>query len=541
MKKYIMTALKIICAAIPVALCAAVILYLRGYYTFTFLPDDALTSYSAESETSAADTYTDDYTEPAVSPDNLSNITDENVIDISEDTTAQQSAAPDKTAQNVKTYSEMLASVQKAPPLYSQGWTLTGSDYSRDTHIVAAVTSASKLPAKLSYRKKTFESVDYTNGTVKTEGAVPTVSVTKTRYAIENYMGWLIYDDGSSLTLAGADGKKLMSSFEVCTPAYMRDQYGHPLFYYGGGLYYVGAEGGGYKLIPSGYDPLFAPSLSFSYPEDYGVSASGLYRYYVEQKIQYVENQTAIDAAVAKGNEPPEAVIAEEEGRLWGYMNKNGSVIIEAQYYYAGDFNENGLAVVADRDRNMKIIDTRGSTVLDPYGTVLYLAELNRRPMIDSFRLPDTFGAENLGMFRFDGGYMRVRRALIDYYDHSNIASSEDILIDASGARFDIPGGYKLIYYSDSVLILEKDGRYGAYSTKGRWIAQPIYTYASFFSEGLCAIGFDGGKKGVIDTDGNIVLPFAFDYITDCSGGVIAAYENANGWSIYNKMAKPAK
>ena len=65
-----------------------------------------------------------------------------------------------------------------------------------------------------------------------------------------------------------------------------------------------------------------------------------------------------------------------------------------------------------------------------------------------------------------------------------------------------------------------------------------MYTYAGPFSEGLCVLGYEGGKCGMIDTEGNVVIPFVFDYISDVSGGRIALYESSIGWSVIQKMVK---
>ena len=92
-------------------------------------------------------------------------------------------------------------------------------------------------------------------------------------------------------------------------------------------------------------------------------------------------------------------------------------------------------------------------------------------------------------------------------------------------------------------MVLTRDGKYGMMDVEGNWIAQPIYTYVTPFYEGLAVIGFnDGsGRKCMVDTKGNIVLPFYYEYISISSGGVITAYESKNGWHILNKMAKPAE
>ena len=88
---------------------------------------------------------------------------------------------------------------------------------------------------------------------------------------------------------------------------------------------------------------------------------------------------------------------------------------------------------------------------------------------------------------------------------------------------------------------MERDGLYGYYSTEGRWIAQPIYTFARPFAEGLGVIGFENGIKGVIDTEGNVVIPFDYVEISQVSTGIIAAYSNVSGWNFFAKVTKAAE
>ena len=73
----------------------------------------------------------------------------------------------------------------------------------------------------------------------------------------------------------------------------------------------------------------------------------------------------------------------------------------------------------------------------------------------------------------------------------------------------------------------------------GAWIAQPIYDFAQPFYEGLAVVGFGEGDRLMIDTEGNIVIPMgAYDYISNASSGVIAAWRDGHGWDILHKMAK---
>jgi hypothetical protein len=114
-----------------------------------------------------------------------------------------------------------------------------------------------------------------------------------------------------------------------------------------------------------------------------------------------------------------------------------------------------------------------------------------------------------------------------------------EVLIDTKGKRSNIiPEGYNLVSYSDSILLVERNGRYGYYHRDGYWVAQPIYTYAAPFIEGLAVLGYEDGSKGVIDTSGNIVIPFHYTTISNASTGVFACYSEATGWKVFAKVSK---
>jgi hypothetical protein len=226
--------------------------------------------------------------------------------------------------------------------------------------------------------------------------------------------------------------------------------------------------------------------------------------------------------------------------KLWGFKDEKGRVAIDAQYKAVYTFSDNGLAAVVGYNGELKFIDTSGITIINPYGKILYLPEFDNRRSYDGFYPADTKLPENLGMYYFDHGLVRVRRQIKDNYFRKRVAIDRDYLIDKNGAYFDIPENYRLVAYSDGVLTLEKDGYYGYYSYRGYWIAQPIYTVCKPFVQGLGVIGFTGGKCAMIDTEGNVVIPFVFDYISQPSAGVIAAYSKHGGWTEFVTMAKPA-
>ena len=209
---------------------------------------------------------------------------------------------------------------------------------------------------------------------------------------------------------------------------------------------------------------------------------------------------------------------------------------LDYDYAKAYNFSE-GRAAVVDDNGILRYINAAGDVVIDGTGTKMVTAS---RYITTEYAQPLYRHSENSkGYLYFDSGLVRVRKIERDYTFRNIIYSDSDVILYKDGSEFEIPHGYSLVSYSEGVLVLKgHNGKYGYYHKNGYWIAQPIYTEIRPFSEGLGVIGFEGGKKGVIDIDGNIVVPFAYEYITAPSCGLMTLYSYENGWKLLVKMAK---
>lgn len=140
-----------------------------------------------------------------------------------------------------------------------------------------------------------------------------------------------------------------------------------------------------------------------------------------------------------------------------------------------------------------------------------------------------------LGQAYIDGGLVMVR----NIKEHKGkVIEDREILVNAkTNKEYSLPGIYDLISYSNLRMLLMKNGKYGFYAIKGDWITDMnTYTYAKPYCEGLAVVGIDG-KMGVIDLNGNIVLPMEYTHITECCEGVFLAYSQENGWEAFVKLS----
>lgn len=334
--------------------------------------------------------------------------------------------------------------------------------------------------------------------------------VTVGRKSVQPYMGYLLIstENGGKITLCDSFGGVLCENIAGFEPYYARDFQNRPVFVKDGVTHVFNAESGQMTAI----DPAEIRSgLFYDYPA-LPVSANGY-----------------------------EAKFDPESGYMKYFYEKTGKFRLSG-YYKAYNFSE-GLAVVMQKNENfVRVINTSGSVQFQPDTWYRYHTGVVGQVMNvgDIYTLPDTFGIESMGVQGYDHGWLRLR---VRTYSQNSQTQGKIVrdscrLVDTKGNPFEIPEGYTLEGYSDGVLLLQKNGLYGYYSIDHKWIAQPIYSYATPFIQGLAVLGFADGTVGMIDTAGNIVLPFVFTSLSTPSSGVIVGYCEGIGYQTFYLRAR---
>ena len=256
--------------------------------------------------------------------------------------------------------------------------------------------------------------------------------------------------------------------------------------------------------------------------------------YQYRTALSFIDGRAAVTAA-----EPlptPYYVNLELKGKpLFPYYDRDTS-----QYYYEDGWFVSNSGI----DRTVLCFIGEDGEPLFPTGW-MYLNEQKRR-VFASCQPPYSYGIESLGSFYFDHGLVRVRKQIIDFWRYFlrtgytgsqiKVVDEYDALIREDGTEYELPVGYKLEGYSEGRLLLSRDGKYGVMSVTGEWIAQPIFGGGGPFVGGLAPLKTEDGRWGLIDTDGNIILPFTYDSISQVSSGLIACWREENGWSILRIM-----
>ncbi len=296
-------------------------------------------------------------------------------------------------------------------------------------------------------------------------------------------MGYLITEKDDVTHIYTPSGNDIASMTEGFSLTNLRDRDGRPLFVSESGKYYILSESG--TLVMSNYDDKNDNrGFTCEYPRYLGVQNKDIYRF--------------------RG-----------DNGLFGYRT-SAFVVISPLFKEAFAFGDEGVACV----------------LLKNYLGESLIFYNNKAVTVNMDYYPPTSRGENaLGYFYFDDGLIRVRRINSDQ-------TSDELLVDSSANPIALPSDYDIVAYSDSRILLAKSGRYGYMTSRLEWITLPEFSYAKPFYEGLAAVCDQNGKYGMIDRNGETVIPFVFDYVSNCSDGLVLAYKKDVGWKLFAKVDK---
>lgn len=501
---------------------------------------------------------------------------------------------PDKPAASINITTVMPTKSQ----LIAEGYYETDAVFQNGNRF-ALLETAYKMPDEFSFSVK---NVNKEVGVYPDDGTAPyteIVTTTEQRPAIELYMGYIIFDDGGTLYLVGPDGTALTQyNEERFAPAYTRDKKGRSLFYQeyeynvdypvetgapdengnAPWIYYATMKvkdkkyfylaDNGRTFLESDYnDDADNRGLYFDYPEYYGVPDKKTDT--KEELTRYYKQTTRVVTQTIK-NKPVTSLV--EDLKWLFYPKKDTTFDPNAEttlYPYTKAYNySEGFATVCgdiiwahteneDKDIGIDVtledykpteVTANELYVINEAGEMAFASRKNFYSSLkwtanEVFLEPLVRDISAMGSYYFDHGLIRIRRQSYDRYQYIKydmymVGVDEDVLVNSKGEEFYIPAGYELEAYSDGMLLLSKDGKYGYMNYMGKWVVQPELRYAGPFIEGVAAMQKKNGKYGMIDTEGNTVIPFRYRYVSNISSGLVAAYSDSEGWVIYTKMSQ---
>ncbi|MGZ4160244.1 MAG: WG repeat-containing protein [Neobacillus sp.] len=239
------------------------------------------------------------------------------------------------------------------------------------------------------------------------------------------------------------------------------------------------------------------------------------------------------------------ASVKEIGGNKWGYINARGKFILPPSFDHAGDFQDNGLAIVRIMDRT-GIIDSKGYFIVRPkYDTINPFSE-GRASVIDhqGFKVIDESGKEITSKaYSYIGDYKEGRALIADtdangqyLYGYLNRRGKEVLPLsyvsasdfnkgkaivkmkNESYALIDLTGKVVKSYsyptvmnYGEGMLAFQmsKDGKFGYMDEQGNSVIEPQFSEAQPFIGGLAIVNLSDDFRnhyGLIDRNGHFII-----------------------------------
>lgn len=305
---------------------------------------------------------------------------------------------------------------------------------------------------------------------------------------LDTRMGYILADTPTQSLLLSYDGGVLFDNTSGALSLIgERNAEGLPVFELDGEYYIINSAGALEKTV---YDErTMSKGVKFDYPSYYGIS-----------------------------DEPDISVSSNK--KYFGYL-KGDEVICDLKYEKAFAYSE-GFGCTYDKEGRLYFHNEEGRVRIAGLNDIMY----------GSTEADDE---RALGFYYFDEGLCRAVRKT---FKKGELVNERQIIINRYGDEMILPSDYTLYSYSDGMMLMQKDGRSGYMNSRGAWVTEPTYTYARPFFEGLAVVGNADGNVGVIDKNGEYVIAPVFDKITDCSGGVMALFDDEYGWYVIKKCKK---
>lgn len=227
-----------------------------------------------------------------------------------------------------------------------------------------------------------------------------------------------------------------------------------------------------------------------------------------------------------------------KSGDKWGYINKEGKILINPQFSIANPFID-GVATVAGSDYKFGLIDKNGKYIVNPQyskglpfnnGLALVVPE-NGKPIFinknGDIKITVQSG-EFVGQI-FDG---LAKVKVGDKWGYINDKGEMVITPQFDMASSFYEGLAKVYRKNENT----NEGSYGYINTKGELVINYQFVQASSFRDGK-AIVFNGKSYGVIDNKGKFIVNPQFDRIAAFSSGM-AGIRQGDLWGFINEGGK---
>jgi len=237
-------------------------------------------------------------------------------------------------------------------------------------------------------------------------------------------------------------------------------------------------------------------------------------------------------------NEGLAAVIIDFDSNTfgYGYINKDNQLVIPANYQYAYAFSE-GCAIVKSYDR-FGMIDHSGKEVLP-------IKYLEVTPMYNGHFFAVDAASEKAALF--DHRFKRITG-----FDYDKILSYNEgfyvVQRNGQATYLDLKGKERFGFYdvaaafSDGYAMVSRGGKYGIINQRGKLILPIEYDNSGYrsmeyvFCDNLAMVEKDG-KYGFVNKSGQIVIPLKYQSAQHCTEGLIPVMLHSQ-WGFIDKSGK---
>ena len=206
------------------------------------------------------------------------------------------------------------------------------------------------------------------------------------------------------------------------------------------------------------------------------------------------------------------------ENGKFGFVDRNGETVIPITYDYAFDFNQNNQAIV-QKEGKYGVIDTEGNVVIPFEYTGISFSSANAlysayvedmsNPSVNErceFYLIDSTG--NTKRLGYETPYFEEGCIIVCSPTH-----------DFACAMFSLEGQQLSDYiyedlknFSEGVGRYERNGKYGLITTTAEELTAPVYDQIGFVHDGKVLVIYKG-KYCLIDLNGNVLQTYKADQI----------------------------
>jgi hypothetical protein len=241
------------------------------------------------------------------------------------------------------------------------------------------------------------------------------------------------------------------------------------------------------------------------------------------------------------------------DDRLYKIANKEGKILTQSGFKWMPKFSDKGIAIVQNSESKYGLIDTKGEYLLETiydkitdfnkFGLAIisrnnpYTTKSGHTSSRRTQGLIDIYGKFKIEPEYFNITYLEdLEIYIIDHhsYQQSRSPLKKSLYSVSKGwvenATYDSIGKFK-----KGLAIVRKDKKSGIINKDGEVIIPPIYEYVFEETEGLISVSKDK-LTAFFDTQGNIVIPFKDNRAGSFNHGVSIIYSKTSNRS-YPELA----